>query len=481
MKDCCSDKDGNRKGAGGSYDLIVIGAGSAGFSASITAADAGKRVALLGHGTIGGTCVNVGCVPSKAMIRAADAIHAARTASRFPGLSGDARVDDWTRLVTAKDDLVAALRQKKYADLLPQYENVDYIEEGAARLIKGGVQVGERTIKAPSIIIATGSRPTLPPIAGIDTVATLDSTGLLALEEMPKSLIFIGGGYIGSELALMMARFSVEVTVVCRSRLLPEAEPEVSDALTRSFKSEGITMHCGITYNACREDAQGVTVCVEKDGKPLELTAQRLVVTTGRRANTDDMGLQEAGVSLDARGSVIVGDDMQTTAPGIFGAGDVTNRDHFVYMAAYGAKLAAKNAVLGENNRYDNSAMPWVVFTDPQVAGVGLSEAAAIAAGHEVKTSLLPLDQVPRALAARDTRGLIKLVADKKTDRLLGGQIIAPEGSDSIQTLALALQFGMTTKALGATIFPYLTTVEGLKLAAQTFDMDVAKLSCCAG
>jgi mercuric reductase len=165
----------------------------------------------------------------------------------------------------------------------------------------------------------------------------------------------------------------------------------------------------------------------------------------------------------------------------VYAAGDVTNRDQFVYMAAYGAKLAALNAVAMGSESYDNSAMPWVVFTDPQVAGVGLNEAEAREAGYDVKTSVVPLDQVPRALAARDTRGLIKLVADRKTDKLLGGQIMAPEGSDTIQTLAMAIKFGMTTKSLGETIFPYLTTVEGLKLAAQTFDKDVTKLSCCAG
>ena len=172
---------------------------------------------------------------------------------------------------------------------------------------------------------------------------------------------------------------------------------------------------------------------------------------------------------------------MATTRPGIYAAGDVTDRDQFVYMAAYGAKIAVNNAFGLEPMLYNNATMPWVVFTDPQVAGVGLSEAQARAAGHEVKTSVLGLDNVARALAARDTRGLIKLVADARTDRLLGGQIVAPEGADSIQTLAMALKMGMTARALGETIFPYLTTVEGLKLAAQTFDKDVAKLSCCAG
>jgi len=473
MSDCCT-------GNGRDYDLAVVGAGSAGFSAAITAAEAGKRVALIGHGTIGGTCVNVGCVPSKTMIRAAEAIHGAGAVRRFPGLSGAARVDDWPALMAGKDALVTGLRQKKYADLLPGYEGITYLDEGAARLVEGGVQVGGRLTRAPKTIIATGGRPALPPIPGIADVSTLDSTSLLALETLPQSLVFLGGGYIGAELAQMMARMGVHVTVVCRSRLLPHVEPEISEALMAVFRGEGITMHCGVTYDACHLDQDRAVLCIEDAGKRLELTADHLVVTAGRSPNTEGLGLSELGIETDRRGAIIVGDDMQTTRPGVYAAGDVTNRDQFVYMAAYGAKLAAKNA-MGGAERYDNSAMPWVVFSDPQVAGVGLTEEQAIAAGHEVKTSVLTLDNVPRALAARDTRGLIKLVADAKTDRLLGGVIAAPEGSDSAQTLAMAIKFGMTTKALGETIFPYLTTVEGLKLAAQTFNKDVKMLSCCAG
>ncbi len=474
-------KDGNDERPGGGFDLVVIGAGSAGFSASITAAEAGKRVALVGHGTIGGTCVNVGCVPSKAMIRAAEAVHAGPSAARFAGIGPCEHALDWPALVADKDALVGTLRQKKYADLLPEYENVTYIDEGPATLVDGGVRVGARVLKAERIIIATGSTPVTPHIEGIDDVPVLDSTALLALEEKPESLIFIGGGYIGAELAQMMARFGVKVTLVTRSRLLSGADPEVSGVLAQAFRDEGITLLDGLSYKSVSRGADGVSLTVEKDGREVTVTAAALVSTAGRRANTDGLGLAAAGVDTDARGSIKVGADMATSAPGIYAAGDVTDRDRFVYMAAYGAKLAARNAVLGGDGRYDNSAMPWVVFTDPQVAGVGLSAAQAEAAGLNVKTSVLPLDQVPRALAARDTRGLIKLVADRDSDRLLGGQIIAPEGADSIQTLAMALKFSMSAQALGETIFPYLTTVEGLKLAAQTFDKDVAKLSCCAG
>lgn len=475
MADCCTT-DGKKN----TYDLAVIGAGSAGFSAAITAAEQGANVALIGSGTIGGTCVNVGCVPSKTMIRAAEALHGARAAGRFPGISGDAGVDDWRKLIAAKDDLVSTLRQKKYADLLPEYNGIAYIE-GAARLNGAGVIVDGTPVTAGKIVVAAGGRPAVPPIPGIENVRYLTSTTLLELETLPKSLIIIGGGYIGAELAQMMARMGVAVTVICRSRLLPQVEPEVSEALAGVFRAEGIILHCGIAYDACREDETGVTVCVKQGGELIEVNAEQLLVATGRAPNTEALGLNEAGIEQDSRGAIVVDDRMRTSKPGVYAAGDVTDRDQFVYMAAYGAKLAALNALNGDSLAYDNSAMPWVVFTDPQVASVGLSEAAARAAGHEVKTSIVPLDQVPRALAARDTRGLIKLVADADTDRLLGAQIMAPESADSIQTAVLAIKHGMTAKALGETIFPYLTTVEGLKLAAQNFDKDVARLSCCAG
>ena len=474
MVDCCPAP------AERVYDLAVIGAGSAGFSAAITAAEAGARIALIGHGTIGGTCINVGCVPSKTMIRAAEAAHAARSASRFDGISGDARVADWRRLIAAKDSLVSALRQKKYTDLLKAYDAIAYIE-GAARLADGGVNVAGRLIRAQKIIVATGARPAVPPIPGVEKVAFLTSTSLLDLETLPKSLVVIGGGFIGAELAQMMARMGVDVSVICRSRLLPQAEPEISEALSTAFRKEGIRLYCGIAYDACREDESGVTVFVEDENRIVEIKGEKLLVATGRTPNTDHLGFREAGVELDRRGAIIIDEHMRTSRRGVYAAGDVTDRDQFVYMAAYGAKIAAKNALNGDSLYYDNAAMPWVVFTDPQVAGVGVSESAAKWEDRPIKTSILRLDQLPRALAARDTRGLIKLVADAETGKLLGGQVMAPEGADSVQTLALALKSGMTARELGETIFPYLTTVEGLKLAAQGFEKEVAKLSCCAG
>lgn len=466
--------------AEGTYDLAVIGAGSAGFSAAITAAGQGAHVALIGHGTIGGTCVNVGCVPSKTMIRAAEALHGARVAQRFEGIRGEARLTDWPALVAAKDELVGRLRQGKYVDLLPEYNTLAYVE-GAARLTDGGVTVAGTAISAPKTIVATGASARLPEIPGIGEVPYLTSTTALELPQLPRSLLVVGGGYIGCELAQMFARVGVRVTLVTRSRLLPEAEPEISEMLTGLLQDEGVGIETGLGYRDVARGGEGIELTIARGDKAQKLGAERILISTGRSPNTAGLGLAEAGVDLADNGGIAVDERMRTSVPGIYAAGDVTGRDQFVYMAAYGAKLAALNALNGDAQAYDNAAMPWVTFTDPQVAGVGLTEAEARAAGHEVKTSLVPLDQVPRALAARDTRGLIKLVADARTDLLLGGQILAPEGADSIQTLVLALKHGMTAKELGETIFPYLTTVEGLKLAAQSFGKDVTKLSCCAG
>jgi mercuric reductase len=464
----------------GHYDVAVIGAGSAGFSAAITAAEGGAQVALIGHGTIGGTCVNVGCVPSKALIRAAEAVHHANAASRFAGISAQARVTDWKALRAQKDALVASLRQAKYIDLLPAYNGVAYLE-GKARLEDGGVTLDGEHIDAGKVIIATGSREFVPPIPGLSDVPYLTSTTAFELDALPDSLIVIGGGYIGCELAQMFARTGVEVTIVFRSRLLPEAEPEISQALAGYFEAEGIRVRRIGEYESIHTSEGGITLSAVIDGTTETFEAQRLLVSAGRKANTDGLGLEEAGVALFPNGGIEVDDRMRTTKAGVYAAGDVTGRDLFVYMAAYGAKIAAHNALNGDARRYDNLAMPAVVFTDPQVASVGLTEAAAMAQGIGVRTSTLALDNVPRALAARDTRGLIKLVAESATGKLIGAHIMAPEGADSIQTAVLAIKQGLTYTELGELIFPYLTTVEGLKLAAQTFDMDVSKLSCCAG
>jgi len=463
------------------YDLAVIGAGSAGFSAAITAADNGAQVALIGHGTIGGTCVNVGCVPSKALIRAAETLHIAEKSSRFDGITASARVTSWQAVVRQKQSLVDELRQAKYSDVLPRYNSVAYLEGRAAFLDNGKLAVDGKTLEAEKIIIATGSRPALPSISGIETVPYLTSTTALELETLPDSMIIIGAGYIGAEIAQIFSRVGVNVTLVSRRGLLPQAEPEISAALTGYFEDEGITIVSGITYESIETSGKKIKLHVNGVNGSETIVAEKVMIATGRTPNTEALNLAAAGIDTHPNTGIKVDAHMRTSRKGVYAAGDVTGSDQFVYMAAYGAKIAAKNAMNSNALTYDNSAMPAVVFTDPQVASVGYTEIQARAAGFSVKTSLLTLDNVPRALAARDTRGLIKLIADVKTGKLLGAHVLAPEGADTIQTAVMAIRAGMTYDELGSMIFPYLTTVEGLKLAAQTFDRDVKNLSCCAG
>jgi mercuric reductase len=476
MSDCSNDNSGNNK-----FDLAVIGAGSAGFSAAITAAEGGAQVLVVGHGTIGGTCVNVGCVPSKALIRAAQTLHIASHAAQFDGLEASAKVTDWAALIAQKQQLVDDLRKAKYIDILPAYNSVSYVE-GKARFDNDGLlQVNGDRVEADKIILATGTRPALPSIPGIDTIDYLTSTTALELAHLPRSLLIIGAGYIGAEIAQIFARAGVKVTLTGRRGLLPEAEPEISSALTGYFADEGIDVVSGFSYQRIEQSSGRVTLHITRAGKSQVLQAEKVMIACGRTPNSDGLNLKAAGIETGKNGGIRTNSAMRTSADHIYAAGDVTGRDQFVYMAAYGAKIAAKNALNGDTMEYDNTVMPAVVFSDPQVASVGLGEEQARQAGFDVKTSVLTLDNLPRALAARDTRGLIKLIADAKTKKLLGGHILAPEGADSIQTIAIAIKAGMTYEQLGAMIFPYLTTVEGLKLAAQTFDMDVKKLSCCAG
>lgn len=479
MTDCCNSLN-KYSTTNKSPDLLIIGAGSAGFSAAITAAEMGASVVIVGDGEIGGTCVNVGCVPSKTMIRAVEGVYHANYASRFNGIEGHAHVTDWQSLVEQKNMLVKDLRQKKYVDVLSAYENISYVS-GKAQFIDDGIMVNEVLYTPKKSIISTGSSPALPPIDGMLNVPYLTSTTAMELTVLPKTLLIIGGGVIGVELGQMFSRAGTQVTICCRTRLVPESEPEISEALAKYLQDEGVNVCAGIGYQKIEEIDGNIRLTHDKNRKIHTIDAEQVLIATGRSPNTDSMGLEKTGIKLIGNGGVSINEYMQTTRDDVYAVGDATGIDMFVYMAAYGGKLAALNALQGNHKQYDHAIMPTVVFTDPQVADVGLTERQAKEQNINIKTSTITLNHVPRFIAARDTRGLIKLIADKKTDKLLGAHILAPEAGEIIQTAAMALKSGMTTEDLANSIFPYLTGVEGLKLAAQTFDKDVSKLSCCAG
>jgi len=465
---------------GGRFDLMVIGGGSAGFAAAVRGAELGARVALVEADTIGGTCVNIGCVPSKTLIRALEAHHLAGE-RRFRGIETQAGPVDWAQVMAQKDELVRQLRKSKYADVLAAYPDIQYIQ-GRARLNgENRVEIDGKLHTPGRVVLATGAKPWAPPISGIDQVPYLDSTAALELQDLPESLIVLGANAVGLELAQLYARVGAQVTLLeALPRIAPFEEPEVSAALSGYLSEEGLQiLVCFSTRQVGRADGR-VLLSGSQTGAEHTFEAEKLLVATGRRPNTGGMGLQEAGVELGGRGEVLVDDRLQTGNPFVYAAGDVIGRDMFVYVAAYAGMLAAENALTGAGRSYDASYIPRVTFTDPQIASAGLTEEQARRQGHEVVVSSLAMEHVVRAQAARDTRGLIKLVADGATDRLLGAHILAPEAGEMIQTAVLAIRFGIRVSDLRETMFPYLTNTEGLKLAAVAFEKDVAMLSCCA-
>lgn len=480
MADCCSTENGAGQPDG--LHLVIVGGGSAAFAATTKAVELGaSRVTLVNDGLpIGGTCVNVGCVPSKTLIRAAETVHRA-SATSFKGIEVNGRVTDYKAVIQQKRDLVEELRQAKYVDVVSDFEQVRIIS-GRARFVDDRtIEVNGEEITGDRVLIATGTRPFIPPIPGLSESGYLTNDTLFELEEQPESLLVLGGRYIALECAQMMARFGTKVTILQRSdRILPTETPDITDALTGYLQEEGIEVVTGVNTQRVRREGDRVIVEAEVDGHSRRFSASHLLAATGRRANTDDMGLDAVGIELDAKGFIRVEDTLQTTASGIYAAGDVIGDPEFVYTAAYEGALAAENAISGAARERDYTALPWVIFTDPQIAGVGLDEEQARSHGYDAETSTLPLSHVPRALAARDTRGFIKLIRDKNTDQLLGARILAPEGSELLMEVAVAIKFNITVAQLTQMFHPYLTLGEGVKLAAITFGKDVAKLSCCA-
>ncbi|MBI2438112.1 MAG: mercury(II) reductase [Lentisphaerae bacterium] len=463
--------------------LVIIGGGSAAFSASLKAADLGARAIIINDGLpMGGTCVNVGCVPSKTLIRGAEVLRRAAHPRPFTGIATTGKLLDFKAVIAQKRALVQELRQAKYADVIGDNERITFVK-GRGRLLNAETVATEtEQFKADVVLIATGARSSVPPIRGLDTVHYLTNETAFELETLPESLLVLGGRYIALECAQMFARFGSRVTVLQRSdRILPDETPDLTDALAGFLREEGLEVVTGVSTRGVTQDKEGVVVEADVHGQPRTFRATHLLVATGRAPNVENMGLETVGVKINARGGIAVDDMLQTSVPGIYAAGDVLGDNMFVYAAAYEGNLAAENGLTGARRQRDYTALPWVIFTDPQVAGVGFDETQAKTQGIEAEMATLPLAHVPRSLAARDTRGFIKLIRDRKTDRLVGARILAPEGAELLMEICLAIKFGIPVRDLTACFHPYLTLSEGVKLAALAFSKDVNKLSCCAG
>jgi len=466
------------------FDLIIIGGGSAAFSAAIKANELGLTTMMVNAGLdFGGTCVNVGCVPSKTLIRAAEtAYHASH--SNFAGIKPKGADIDFAQVIKDKKQLVKTLQQKKYMDVVSDFENLQLVEGWAEFVDDKTILVnGKDAYTAIKFIIATGATTNVPNIDGLKDIGYLTNVSLFDLEEQPESITIMGAGYIGLEIAMAYNRLGTKVRIIeFTDRVLRTQTADISEEIEMHMKNEGIEILPN--FRAVKFEKSGndtIIHCKCPDGSFTKIVEPgKVVVASGTKPNTQKLGLDKIGLQLTKSGHIQVNELMETNLQNIYAVGDVANTPSFVYTAAYEGKIAVENAFTGSENKADYSSLPWVVFTDPQIAGAGLDEAQAAAQSIPFEVSKLTLDNVPRSLAANDTRGFIKLIRNTETDKLIGARIVAPEGGELIQQLSMAIKYGITVKELAESFYPYLTLGEGIKLAAITFGKDVAKLSCCA-
>jgi len=471
------------------FDLVILGSGSTAFAAALTAQELQKTAVMTEERPIGGTCVNRGCLPSKNLIGAAKIIHDARN-PRYPGLNACAMDLDFAALVEQKDAVVHDYRKKKYESLVSDHVRV---ERGHVRFLDPHtVEVDGKQLAGEKVLIAAGSRPVLPDIDGLDHVPYLTSDLLtvdeqMELRELPQSLLIVGGGYIALELGQMFSRFGTTVTILERNtQLLAHGyEPEVGRTIAALFAQEGIQIVFNATAKAARQEGSEVVATALVAGRQRDYRAERILVATGRRPNTDNIAIERAGVKVNERGEIVVDEHLRTTVPHIFAAGDVVGSQHGSEMATpVGSRqgsIAAHNALSAEPPRQiDHRVVPRTIFVDPEIAVVGMPESEVIAAGHRCWCNTVPMSLVPRAAAIRDTRGMIKMTADAVSNEVLGVAMVGHNAGEVIHEAAMAMRFRATLHDFIDMLHVFPTMAEALKIIAISRFKDPAKLSCCA-
>ena len=456
------------------YDLAIVGSGGGAFAAAIAARRRELRVVMIERDIVGGTCVNIGCIPSKALLAAAEARWRAGQ-RRFPGITTQAGAVDFAVLVAGKREIVETMRQEKYVDLAAEY-GFEIIGDSASFVEGPALEVDGRRIEAAHYLVATGAHPYVPDIPGLSGSGYVTSTTAMELEHLPASMLVLGGGPVALEQAQLFAHLGTRVTMLVRSRLARREEPEIADAVRAAFARDGITVVEHTVPIEVRRDGNEVVVTSTER----EFRAEQLLVASGRRPRTAGLGLEAAGVAVGAGGEVHVDADMSTTNSRVWAAGDVTGHPQFVYVAAKQGALAVDNAFEHAGRRIDYAALPRITFTNPTIASAGMTEAEAHAQGLECECRVLGLDKLPRAIVSRRTDGVVKLVAERDTGRVLGVHLLADGAGDAILAGVYAIEGHRTVTDLADSWDPYLTMGEAIHLAALSFARDPSKLSCCA-
>ena len=476
------------------YDLVIIGGGSAAFSAAIYAAEKNKKVCVVENRIIGGTCLNRGCVPSKHLIEAARIFYEPLS-NKYKGVSIGQKAVDARILLSEKNALLDALRQAKYYNVLDGYPQIEFIRGTGRFLSKNSIELipqdGQKEpyrITSDKFIIATGTKSRILDIPGLKDAGFVTNAELLDIDYIPKTLLIQGTRALALEFAQMFGRFGSKVVIVGRAdRIALNEEPEISAELENILKSEGIEILLNSEITRLHNENGKKFAEVKTAGKTgASSVAARTVefdeflMASGITGNSDGLNLEAAGVKADNNGFIVAGDELETSSENIYAAGDVTGKGFLVTTSAYEGKIAASNILAGTHLKVDYSAVPHTTFTDPELSSAGLTEEQAAKAGIEYEKVIFPVSYIPKAQAIFKTGGVIKMIAEKDTKRVLGIHLLAHNSSETVQQAAVYLKNNYTIAGIGDEIGVYPTMAEGLKLCAQSFDKDINKLSCCA-
>ena len=452
------------------FDLIVIGAGPGGYTAAIRAAQLGMKTAIVEKGkTLGGTCLNVGCIPSKALLSSTELFYGARKHFGSHGISADGLSMDVGAMMKRKDGVVR--KMARGIDFLMNKNGIERVA-GLGRIagpneVEVTSDAGQQCLKAKRILIATGSRVAGLPFLEFDGETVLSSDDAVALGQAPVSMIVIGAGAIGLELGSVWARLGTAVTVVeFLPRIASTFDEDITQALQKLLQRQGLKFHLGTYVESAEKTEGGVKLTAAKGDKKLELEAEKLLVAVGRKPNTGGLGTAEAGVELDERGCIKIDAEWQTSVSGIYAIGDVVAGPMLAHKAEQEA-IAAVERMVGQPGSVNYDAIPWVIYTSPEVATVGLTEAEAVEKGHEVGVGVFPFQANGRAVAGGHADGLAKVIADKATGLVLGAQILSANASELIAEVVLLMELGGSAKDMARTIHAHPTMSEGLREAAH--------------
>jgi pyruvate/2-oxoglutarate dehydrogenase complex dihydrolipoamide dehydrogenase (E3) component len=442
------------------YDAIIIGSGQAGNPLTYRLADLGWTVALIEIKDLGGTCINVGCTPTKTMVHRAQVAHYARNAARW-GVNASSVSADLAKIVAQKNEVILSFRgsQQKQVDNRP---SVHLYRDHARFVGSHQLQAGNELLESEKIFIDTGGRPSIPSIPGLESIPYLTNESAMQLTTLPEHLLILGGGYIGLEFGQMFRRFGSRVTVLHMGKqIITREDPEIAMELQKALEAEGIQFKLNASTTRVENKNGAISLSFQTPAGASNVTGSHLLIATGRSPNTDDLGLDKAGIETDKSGYIKVNGRLETNVRGVWALGDCKGGPAFTHISYNDFQIVYGNLIEGKNLTIENRLVPYSVFTDPQLGGVGMTEKEARAKGYKLKIGKCPMTNVARAIERGETAGLMKLVVDASNDRILGASILASEGGELVQILGALMLANQPYTLLKGAVYIHPTLAEG--------------------